>query len=386
MELERLGINMNTKVEGIQISGIRKFYNKVLEVPGAISLTIGEPDVPVPEKIKMAMIDAINDNKTKYTPNMGLKELRLQLENYLSSIGISYGWEEICVTVGGSEGLFAIFTALLNPGDKVIVPTPAYPAYESVIRIVGGEILDCRLNEDFTLNIEELVRIIDEEKPKMLVLSYPSNPTGAVLSKKDQEALYSIAEKNEIIIVTDEMYSSLTFGEFYSVAQNPEIRDKVIVVGGFSKMFSMTGLRIGFVCAVEKYMRQILKAHQYAVSCAPSISQYGACEGLKSCMQHVEAFKGSLIERRNYVYERLRKMGFKVELPRGAFYIFPNIEKFGMDSETFCERMLYDAKVAAVPGTAFGAAGEKHIRITYCIGRQDLEEAMNRMEEWIHKL
>lgn len=386
MKIERLGIYMNTKVEGIQISGIRKFYNKVMEVPGAISLTIGEPDVPVPSNIKMAMIDAINDNKTKYTPNMGLKELRLQLENYLSSIGISYGWEEICITVGGSEGLFAIFNALLNPGDKVIVPTPSYPAYESVIRIVGGEIIDCRLNEDFTLNIDELTRIVNEEKPKMLVLSYPSNPTGAVLSKKDQDALYSIAERNDIIIVTDEMYSSLTFGEFYSVAQNPGIRDKVIVIGGFSKMFSMTGLRIGFVCAVDKYMRQILKVHQYAVSCAPSISQYGAYEGLKSCMQHIEVFKGSLIERRDYVYERLRKMGFILELPKGAFYIFPDIERFGMNSETFCERMLYDAKVAAVPGTAFGSAGENHMRISYCISRQDLEEAMNRMEKWINKL
>ncbi|MDP4088107.1 MAG: aminotransferase class I/II-fold pyridoxal phosphate-dependent enzyme [Bacillota bacterium] len=377
---------MNTRVESVQISGIRKFYNKVLEVPGAISLTIGEPDVPVPVEVKEAMIEAINNDNTTYTPNMGLKDLRVELQDYLSRIGINYGWEEICITVGGSEGLFSVFNALLNSGDKVVVPSPAYPAYESVIKIVGGQVLDCRLKEDFTLDIEELERIIRENKPKMLVLSYPSNPTGAILGKGDREALYRLAEDNEIIIVTDEMYSSLVFDEYYSIAQKPELKDKVIVIGGFSKMFSMTGLRIGFVCAVDKFMKQILKVHQYAVSCAPSISQYGAIGGLRHCEKHVESFKQSLIQRRDYVYGRLVKMGFNVVLPKGAFYIFPSLAKFGMNSEIFCERLLSEAKVAAVPGTAFGPNGENHMRISYCVSRKNLEEAMDRMEGWVSKL
>ncbi len=385
IKLEGLAI-MNKRVEEIQISGIRKFYNKVLEVPGAISLTIGEPDVPVPYEVKVAMQEAISNDLTKYTPNMGMKELRMQLEVYLKGNGINYGWEEICITVGGSEGLFAVFGALLNEGDKVVIPTPAYPAYESVVKIVGGQILECPLNEDFTLNIEKLTNIIYEEKPKVLVLSYPSNPTGAILSKENQTALWHLAEENEVIIVTDEMYSSLVFEEYYSIAQNKRIKDKVIVVGGFSKMFSMTGLRVGYVCAVDKYMKQILKLHQYAVSCAPSIAQYGAYIGLQKCMDDVESFKKSLILRRDYVYRRLKEMDFEVVLPKGAFYIFPNIKKFGMKSEDFCERMLNEAKVAAVPGTAFGKAGEGYMRISYCIDMEKLKKSMDLMEHWINKM
>lgn len=374
---------MNTNVESIEISGIRKFFNKVAQVPGALSLTIGEPDFPVPIEIKNAMIEAINTDKTKYTSNMGLDELRKELSSYLGKQGIHYNAEEICITVGGSEGLFSVFNSIINPGDEVIIPSIAYPAYESIVKVIGGKVLNCDINEDFTLNIESINNIIASNKPKVLVVSYPSNPTGAVLSKGDKEALLEIAEKNNIIIVTDEMYSSLIFEEYYSVAQNSELKDKVVLIGGFSKMFSMTGLRIGFVCASDIYMKEILKMHQYSVSCAPSIAQYGVCEGLKSSLYHIEEAKIKLKERMEYSYNRLAGMGFNVVSPKGAFYIFPDIRKFGLSSEEFCERMLREAKVAAVPGSAFGAGGEGYMRISYCCSPEILKEGLDRIEGWI---
>lgn len=374
---------MNNNVQSIQISGIRRFFNKVAEVPGALSLTIGEPDFPVPEEIKSAMIKAINNDKTKYTSNMGLVELRKELSSYLATQGIHYSTEEICITVGGSEGLFSVFNAIINPGDEVIIPSIAYPAYESIVKILGAKVLNCEVNEDFTLNIESIKRIIATNNPKVLVVSYPSNPTGAVLSKSDKEALWKIAEENNIIIVTDEMYSSLIFEEYHSIAENAALKDKIILVGGFSKMFSMTGLRIGYVCAADIYMKEILKVHQYIVSCASSIAQYGVYEGLKSSLYHVENAKKQLKERVDYAYKRLVGMGFEVTKPNGAFYIFPSIKKFGLSSEEFCERLLREAKVAVVPGSAFGLGGEGYMRISYCSSIEVLKESLDRMEQWV---
>jgi aminotransferase len=377
---------MNINVESIEISGIRRFFNKVAEVPGALSLTIGEPDFSVPKEIKNAMIEAINNDKTKYTSNMGLDELRKELSVYLAAQGINYDSNEICITVGGSEGLFSVFNALINPGDEVIIPTVAYPAYESIVKAIGGKVLNCKVNEDFTLDIDSISDIITCHKPKVIVVSYPSNPTGAVLNKRDMKALWKIAEDNDIIIVTDEMYSSLIFEEYYSVAQNMALKGKIILVGGFSKMFSMTGLRIGFVCASSLYMKQILKVHQYNVSCAPSIAQFGVVEGLRNSMYHVNEVKRQLKERADYVYGRLQEIGFEVTEPKGAFYVFPSIKKFGLSSEEFCERMLREAKIAVVPGSAFGPGGEGYIRISYCYSVEVLKQGMDRIEEWVNKL
>ncbi|WP_010240809.1 pyridoxal phosphate-dependent aminotransferase [Clostridium arbusti] len=373
---------ISSNVDSIEISGIRKFYNKVVKVEGAISLTLGQPDFPVPEGIKKAMIEAINENKTVYTSNAGILELRQEISNMLKTQDIGYDSDEICVTVGGSEGLMDVFSTLINPKDKVLIPTPAYPAYESCVKLLGGEIINYNLNEsDFSIDFSKLQNIIKQQNPKLLVLSYPSNPTGAILSKEARDKLYEIVKNEDIIVITDEMYSSLCFEDnYYSIAQFKDIKDKVIVVNGFSKMFSMTGLRIGYVCASNKYIDSIIKVHQYNVSCAPSIAQYGVVHGLRHCMKDVEYMKGEFIKRRDYVYERLIKIGFEVQLPKGAFYIFPSIKKFASNSEEFCESILRKAKVAAVPGTAFGKGGEGYMRISYAYSQKQLEEAFDRIE------
>ena len=370
-------------VKSIEISGIRKFFNKVNEYSGVISLTLGQPDFPVPEKVKVAMINAIQDNKTTYTSNIGILELREEISNYLSKLDISYTSEEICITAGGSEAIFDTFTAVLNPGDKILVPTPGYPAYESCAKLLGASPITYNLNEDFTLNIDEIKKVIENEKPKVIVISFPSNPTGGILTKEDAENLYSIIKNNEILAITDEIYSSLCFDKYYSISQFKDIKHKVIFISGFSKMFSMTGLRIGYVCAEEGYMKHILKVHQYNMSCAPSISQWAALEGLKNCHEDVEYMKNEFIKRRDYVYKRLKSMDFQVNLPKGAFYIFPSIKKFNMKSEGFCEKLLAEASVAAVPGSAFGAGGEGYFRISYAYSMEQLEEALDRMEKWL---
>lgn len=378
---------ISKKVQSIEISGIRKFFNKLSKYPDAISLTLGQPDFNVPEKIKESMINAINENKTTYTSNAGVAELRKEISKYLESQNISYDKDEICITVGGSEGLMDVFTALLDPADKILIPTPAYPAYESCVKLLGGQIINYNLKEDFSINFDELEELISKEKPKVMVVSYPSNPTGAILSNEDNDRLHKIIKNNQIVVISDEMYSSLCFEDnYYSIAQFDDIKDKIIIVGGFSKMFSMTGLRIGYVCAVEMFMEAIMKVHQYNVSCAPSIVQWGAYEGLRNCMEDVGYMKAEFIKRRDYLYNRLVKMGFESNMPMGAFYMFPSIKKFNMKSEEFCERLLKEAGVAAVPGYAFGAGGEGYMRISYAYSMEQLEEAADRIENWIKSL
>ncbi|MDD3225403.1 MAG: aminotransferase class I/II-fold pyridoxal phosphate-dependent enzyme [Clostridium sp.] len=384
MEKNKISDNVNN----IKLSGIRKFYNKVSKVEGAISLTLGQPDFPVPIDTKKAMLDAINEDKTVYTSNQGIYELRGEISKFLKSQSINFDQNEICVTVGGSEGIMDVFLTFINKGDKVLISSPAYPAYESCVKLCGGEVINYDLkSDDFSINFDKLVKIIDKENPKIIVVSYPSNPTGAVLSKEARDSLYKILKEKDILIVTDEMYSSLCFeDEYYSIAQYEDIKDKMILVGGFSKMFSMTGLRIGYVCSSNKYIDSIIKVHQYNVSCAPSISQYGALKGLKSSMHDARLMKEEFIKRRNYSYKRLLDMKFEVAKPKGAFYIFPSIKKFGKSSEEFCEDLLKNGKVAIVPGNAFGKNGEGYARISYATGIDTLKEAFDRIEEYIKKL
>jgi aminotransferase len=391
---ERIGKSMLTfdnecnlfskNVENIEISGIRKFFNKVAEFPEALSLTLGQPDFSVPSKIKTAMIKAIEENKTGYTSNAGLIELREEITSYLQSFDIKYTSDEICTTIGGSEGLLAVFMALINSGEKVLIPATAYPAYESCVKLVGGSVINYALNEDFTIDFESVKTAIKLEKPKVLVVSYPSNPTGAVLSKEDRDKLYEIIKNENIIVVSDEIYSALCYQEnYYSICQYEDIKHKVILVSGFSKMFSMTGLRLGYVCAMKKFMDQIIKVHQYNVSCAPSIAQWGAYEGLKYCLCDVKNMRNEFQKRRDYVYSRLINMGIDVVIPKGAFYIFPSIKKYNINSEEFCERLLKEGLVAAVPGSAFGNGGEGFIRISYSYSMDSLKEGMDRLEKWI---
>ncbi|MCB2312559.1 aminotransferase class I/II-fold pyridoxal phosphate-dependent enzyme [Clostridium tagluense] len=376
----------SNNVNNVEISGIRKFFNKVSKVQGAISLTLGQPDFPVPTNIKKAMTSAINENKTEYTANAGIPELRHEISNFLGDMDINYLPEEVVVTVGGSEALLCTFAAFLNPGDKVLIPSPAYPAYESCVKLFGAEVVNYNLNSDFTINFETLSKLISEGNPKLLVVSYPSNPTGAALSLQERDKLFKILKEKNIYIISDEIYSSLCYEKYYSLAQIDELRDRVILVSGFSKMFSMTGLRVGYVCASKYIMDNILKVHQYNVSCATSIAQWGAYAGLLSCMNDVNNMKVEFEKRKEYVYKRLIGMGMEVTLPKGAFYIFPSITKFSMNSEEFCNRLLYEGKVAIVPGSAFGTGGEGFIRISYSYSFEVLKEGLDRMEKWLKML
>lgn len=372
-------------VQGVKLSGIRKFSNKTSKYDDVISLTLGEPDFQVPLKIKEAIKKGIEEGKTRYTSNMGIEDLRIEISKYLmDNFNIKYDHDEICLTVGGSEGIFSLITTLINPGDKVIIPTPAYPAYEGCVKINGGEVINCPLNSEFEIDFEMLEHIIMTQRPKILILSYPCNPTGAILSKQDRDKLYELIKERDILVISDEIYSALCFDDkYYSLAQCDDIKDKVIIVSGFSKMFSMMGLRLGYVCGSKNIIENVVKVHAYNVSCAPSISQYGALEGLRHCMKDVEFMKNEFIKRRNYVYERLVNMGFDVKKPKGAFYIFPSIKKFNMKSEEFCDRLLREQNVALIPGSAFGIGGEGYVRISYSYSMKELEIALDRLEKFI---
>ncbi|MGL4848405.1 MAG: pyridoxal phosphate-dependent aminotransferase [Clostridium sp.] len=377
---------MNKNVEKVQISGIRKFYNKVLKVENAISLTLGQPDFKTPEAIKLGMKEAIDRDLTTYTSNAGIKELRDEIEKYLNSLNINYKSDDICLTVGGSEGIYAVLQSIVNEGDKILIPSPAYPAYESIGTILGAEIIHYGLKEDFTIDILKIKEALKENDCKVLILSFPTNPTGAILSKKDKEDLIEVIRENEILVITDEIYAAIIYDEYYSVAQEEEILEKVIYISGFSKMFSATGLRLGYVCAKENVMKEIMKVHQYGVSCAPSIVQYGILEGLKNSMDEVRVMKEEFKKRKDYVVKRLVDMGIEVANPKGAFYLFPSIKKFNMTSEEFCERLLNEQKVACVPGNAFGSLGEGYMRISYCYSIEELKKALDKLEEFIKKL
>ncbi|WP_346929140.1 aminotransferase class I/II-fold pyridoxal phosphate-dependent enzyme [Clostridium sp.] len=379
-------MRLSSNIDNIEISGIRKFYNKVAKIEGAISLTLGEPDFKIPNEIKEAMKRSVDEDRTTYTPNAGIEELREEISKYLKSLNINFMKEEICVTVGGSEGLLSTFTGILNPGDKVLIPSIAYPAYENCVKILGGEVINYNLKKDLSVDMEQLEIVIEKECPKVMVVSYPSNPTGQLMTKEQCDRLFNILKEKDILIVSDEIYSSIVFGEFNSISQYEKLKDNLILIGGFSKMFSMTGIRIGYVCAPEWILKNIIKVHQYNVSCAPSIGQYGALEGLKKSMYHIEHIKSDLKLRRDYVYDRLVSMGLEVIKPEGAFYIFPCVKSFGFSSEDFCEKLLKDTKVAVVPGTAFGKGGEGYIRISYCYSMEDLKLALDFMEKWLNEI
>lgn len=377
---------MNSNLDEVTISGIRKFYNEVQKVEGAISLTLGQPDFQMPEIVKNALIEAVESNKTTYTENSGIIQLREEISKYLKNKDINYNPADICITVGGSEALFTIFTGLLNKGDKVLIPTPAYPAYESIVKILGGEVINYSLNLDFTINIDEIKESIKRHKIKYLVLSLPSNPTGAILSKVEKDALIEVIRDNDITVISDEIYEALCYDEYNSVAQNSDILSKIIYINGFSKMFSMTGLRVGYFACKEDMMRELMKVHQYNVSCAPSVCQWAVVEGLKRGLDDVVHMKEVFKARRDFIIKELLSMGLDVAEPKGAFYVFPSIKKFNISSEEFCLRLLHEYKVACVPGSAFGSGGEGYIRISYCYSDQQLSNALSKIKEFISLL
>ena len=382
---------LSKTIVNIQPSGIRKFFDIVSEMEDAISLGVGEPDFDTPWRVRDEAIYSLEQGRTFYTSNSGLKELKEEISSYLMrKYDLTYHpSNEIFVTVGGSEAIDLAFRAMLDPGDEVLIPQPSYVSYEPCAILANGTpvIIDLKEENEFRLTAEELEAAITE-KTKILVLPFPNNPTGAVMEKKDLEAIAEVVIKHDIFVMTDEIYSELSYGEeeHVSIASLPGMKERTVYINGFSKAFAMTGWRLGYVCAPHEMIEQMLKIHQFAIMCAPTTSQYAAVEALRSCDDEVAAMKEEYNGRRRYLISRFKEMGLQCFEPYGAFYVFPSIKEFGMTSDEFATKLLESKKVAVVPGTAFGASGEGFIRISYAYSLDQLKLALDRMEEFITEL
>lgn len=382
---------LSKKITGIAPSGIRKFFDIVSEMPDAISLGVGEPDFDTPWRVREEGIYTLEKGRTFYTSNAGLKELRQEISNYLDrKIHVRYDYvHEIMVTVGGSEGIDLTMRAMLNPGDEVLVPEPSYVSYAPCVTLADGVPVPIPMKEEneFKLTAEELEAAITP-KTKILVLPFPNNPTGAVMEKSDLEALVDLIVANDLYVITDEIYSELTYTDdgHVSIASLPGMRDRTIYINGLSKSHAMTGWRIGYACGPEVILQQMLKIHQFAIMCAPTTSQYAGVSALKNGDEDVAHMRDEYNGRRRYLMHRFKEMGLECFEPFGAFYAFPCIKEFGMTSDEFATRFLQEEKVAVVPGTAFGACGEGFLRISYAYSLEALKEALDRMEHFVQKL
>ncbi|MDU0201596.1 aminotransferase A [Paenibacillus sp. MAH-36] len=380
---------INPQVKDIQISGIRKISNLVSTIPGALTLTIGQPDFPTPRHIIEAGQRALDENKTVYTQNPGLLELRQAVSHFVK---VKYGQtyraaDEIIVTAGASQAVDITLRTILTPGAEVILPAPIYPGYEPLIRLAGGVpvYVDTRKN-GLKLTAELLAPHLTD-KTRCVILCYPSNPTGQVLSKQELNDLAQLLEDRELFVLSDEIYSELVYGETHqSIATIGNLREKTIVINGLSKSHAMTGWRIGFTLAPANITEHMVKVHQYNVTCASSVSQYAALEALTVGIDDALPMRAEYEARRDYVYNRLMAMGFELDKPDGAFYLFPSIAKFGLSSQEFTMRLLQEEHVAVVPGDAFTSYGEGFIRISYAYSQEVLEESLNRVERFISKL
>ena len=377
-------------VVNIKPSGIRKFFDIVAEMKDAISLGVGEPDFDTPWHIREEGIYAFERGKTFYTSNSGLKDLRVEISNYIKRTQkISYNPDnEILVTVGGSEAIDIGLRAILNPGDEVIIPQPSYVSYAPCTILAGGKpvIIELKAENEFRLTPQQLLGAITP-KTKVLILPYPNNPTGAVMGKDALEHIAKIAVEKDILVMSDEIYSALTYnGEHVSIASLPGMKERTILINGFSKAYAMTGWRLGYACGPVEIIKQMTKIHQYAIMCAPTISQYAAVEALKNGDESVEEMRKSYNQRRRFLIHKFKEMGLECFEPFGAFYVFPCIKEFGMTSEEFATRLLQEEKVALVPGTAFGDCGEGFVRISYAYSIENLKIALERIEKFINKL
>ncbi len=379
-------------IVGIQPSGIRKFFDIVTEMndPDVISLGVGEPDFDTPWHIRDEGIYALEKGKTFYTSNSGLKELRTEICNYLHrSQGITYDpMKEVLVTVGGSEAIDIGIRAMCNPGDEVLIPQPSYVSYEPCALLAGAKpvIIDLKAENEFRLTAKELEDAITE-KTKLLILPFPNNPTGAIMEKSDLESIAEVIIKHDIYVMSDEIYAELTYkGKHVSIASLPGMQERTILINGFSKAYAMTGWRLGYACGPEIIIKQMTKIHQFAIMCAPTNSQYAAVDALKNGDADVEEMRRSYDQRRRFLLNAFREMGLECFEPYGAFYVFPCIKEFGMTSDEFAGRFLAEEKVAAVPGTAFGASGEGFLRVSYAYSLEKLKLAMGRLAHFVEKL
>ena len=381
---------LSAAVQSLKPSGIRKFFDIVSEMKDAISLGVGEPDFDTPWHIRDEGIFALEKGKTFYTSNSGLKELREEICNYLKrKQNITYDPQsEVIVTVGGSEAIDIGLRALINPGDEVIIPQPSYVSYEPCAILAGAKpvIINLKAENEFRLTAEELKNAITD-KTKVLILPYPNNPTGAIMERKDLEEIAEIIIKNDIYVMSDEIYAELTYkGEHVSIASLDGMKERTILINGFSKAYAMTGWRLGYACAPKEIIKQMTKIHQFAIMCAPTTSQYAAVEALKNGDEDIKMMRQAYNQRRRFLLNAFKEMNLECFEPYGAFYVFPCIKEFGMTSEEFATRFLEEEKVAAVPGNAFGASGEGYLRISYAYSLDNLKIAMERMKKFIEKL
>ena len=381
---------LSKAVEELKPSGIRNFFDIVSEMKDAISLGVGEPDFDTPWHIRDEGIFALEKGKTFYTSNAGLKELREEICNYLKRRqGIEYNpLKEVLVTVGGSEAIDIGLRALINPGEEVIIPQPSYVSYEPCAVLAGAKpvIINLKAENEFRLTVEELKSAITD-KTKVLILPFPNNPTGAIMERKDLEEISRIIIENDIYVMSDEIYAELTYkGEHTSIASLEGMKERTILINGFSKAYAMTGWRLGYACAAESIIKQMTKIHQFAIMCAPTTSQYAAVEALKNGDEDVKTMRQAYNQRRRFLMNAFREMGLDCFEPYGAFYVFPCIKEFGMTSEEFAMRFLEEEKVAVVPGNAFGESGEGFLRISYAYSLENLKVAMDRFKRFVERL
>lgn len=386
MELEQ---RLNRAVKNIEISGIRKFSNLVASVPDAISLTIGQPDFPTPSHIKDAAKNAIDDNRTVYTQNAGLIELRMAAANYVNQkYNLQYDGEtETIITHGASEAIDIVLRTLLEPGCEVILPGPVYPGYEPIIRMMGAVpvYVDTRASA-FRMTSDAVAAKLTN-KTRCVIVPYPSNPTGCTMPVEDILSLAALLRDKSIFVLSDEIYSELTYdAPHVSIASMPGLREKTIVVNGLSKSHAMTGWRIGFVFGPRDLMQEVLKVHQYSVTCASSVSQYAALEAVTNGVDDALPMREAYRSRRDYVVKSLRRMGLEVVQPDGAFYVFPSVAPCGLSAQEFATQLLYKGRVAVVPGNAFSAYGEGYVRISYAYSMAQLEIAMERLSIFLRNV
>ncbi len=379
----------SSDVKGVSFSGIRKFFDLASTMKDVVSLGVGEPDFAAPDKVIEASIASLKRKETSYTSNWGILELREEIAKlFKNRYGLSYNPEdEVMVTVGVSEAIGIVMTTFLNPGDEVLIPDPAYLAYPACVSLAHGKpvLVPTYGDNEFKLTVEELEKKVTP-KTKALLIGYPNNPTGTVMDRESLEQVAAFAKKHDLIVIADEIYCDLTYdGSHTCFASLPDMRERTIVMNGFSKSYAMTGMRIGYICAPKEALEEIYKVHQYEILCASTTSQYGALEALRSCDDDVKAMFEEYKARREIIYQGLLDMGLPVFKPKGAFYIFPDISSTGMDDEEFCDRLLREEKVGVVPGTCFGPQGKNHVRISYAASREQIREALKRMKRFVEK-
>ncbi len=378
------------KVVDIKPSGIRKFFDIVSEMEDAISLGVGEPDFDTPWHIRDEGIYSLEKGRTFYTSNAGLKELKTEICNYIKRTqGIAYDSKhETIVTVGGSEAIDIALRAMINAGEEVLIPQPSYVSYEpcAILANAVPVIIELKAENEFRLTAQEVLDAVTD-KTKVLILPYPNNPTGAIMEREDLEKIAEVIEEKDLFVISDEIYAELTYGrEHVSIASLPGMRERTILINGFSKAYAMTGWRLGYACGPRAIMEQMLKIHQFAIMCAPTTSQYAAVEALKNGDEDVKQMREAYNQRRRYLLYMFKEMGLDCFEPFGAFYVFPCIKEFGMTSEEFADRFLREEKVAVVPGTAFGECGEGFVRISYAYSLENLKIAIGKLKAFVERL